>query len=81
MEQLKPRDQPDRRAAAPSGEVNLIRLKEVLRICGKSRSSLYEAIKRGNFPAPVKLQCRSSAWIKAEVVQWVKDCIKSSREK
>lgn len=67
--------------ATPSGEVKFIRLKEVLDICGKSRSSVYEAIKRGEFPAPVKLHGRSSGWIKSEIQQWVDSCIKASRNK
>lgn len=41
----------DRRAPKVQEE-RLIRLNEVLTICGKSRSSLYEAIKEGKFPAP-----------------------------
>jgi hypothetical protein len=36
-------------------DVRFIRLKEVLAICGMSRSSVYESIKKGAFPAPVKL--------------------------
>jgi len=60
-------------------EVRFIRLKEVLAICGKSRSSVYEAIKKGEFPAPIKLQGRSSAWIKSEILQWAEGCIRASR--
>lgn len=60
-------------------ELRLIRLREVLAICGKSRSSVYDAIKKGEFPAPIKLNCRSSAWIKSEILQWVEGCIRSSR--
>lgn len=60
-------------------EVRFIKLREVQTICGKSRSSIYAAIKNGNFPAPVKLGERSSAWIKSEVLQWAQACIDSSR--
>ena len=60
-------------------EMQFIRLKEVLAICGKSRTSVYEAIKNGKFPAPVKLGGRSSAWIKSEIHEWVNGCIKASR--
>lgn len=58
-------------------EVRFIRLKEVLAICGKSRSSVYESIKKGTFPAPVKLGGRSSAWVKSEVLQWAETCIQA----
>lgn len=60
-------------------ELRLIRLKEVLAICGKSRSSVYDAIKKGEFPAPIKLHGRSSAWIKSEILQWVEGCIRATR--
>ena len=66
-------------APAPAPELCFIRLKEVLAICGKSRTSVYEAIKRGSFPPPVKLGGRSSAWVKGEVLQWVQGCIDASR--
>jgi prophage regulatory protein len=69
----------DRRAPGQATDVPFIRLKEVLAICGKSRSSVYEAIKKGEFPKPVKLQGRSSAWIKSEVEQCVRLCISTSR--
>ncbi|MQA21686.1 helix-turn-helix transcriptional regulator [Rugamonas rivuli] len=60
-------------------DLRLIRIKEVLAICGMSRSSIYDAIKKGEFPAPVKLRGRSSAWIWSEVIQWAEGCIKASR--
>jgi prophage regulatory protein len=66
-----------RRAIVPT--IRFLRLKEVLAICGKSRSSVYDAIKKGDFPKPVKLSGRSSAWIKSEVEQWAVDCIRASR--
>jgi prophage regulatory protein len=69
----------DRRAPSNCAEIRFIRLKEVLAICGKSRSSVYDAIKKGDFPKPVKLQGRSSAWIKSEVEQWAVQCIRTSR--
>ena len=69
----------DRRASSNRAEIRFIRLKEVLAICGKSRSSVYDAIKKGDFPRPVKLQGRSSAWIKSEVDEWAAQCIRASR--
>lgn len=52
-----------------------IRLAEVLATCGKSRSSVYEGIKDGTFPAPVKLKGRSSAWLKSEILHWMQACV------
>jgi len=47
----------------------------MLSICGKSRSSVYDAIKKGQFPKPVKLHGRSTAWVRSESEQWAQDCI------
>lgn len=60
----------ERRASTDRPDVRFFRLKEVLAICGKSRSSIYDAIKKGEFPQPVKLGGRTSAWLKSEVEQW-----------
>ncbi len=61
-------------------DLRLIRLREVLAICGMSRSSVYDAIKKGEFPAPVKLCGRSSAWVWSEVIHWVENCIRTYRQ-
>jgi prophage regulatory protein len=60
-------------------EIRFMRLPEVLALCGKSRSSIYAAIKKGEFPAPVKLSTRSSAWIRSEVAAWAESRVKASR--
>lgn len=73
------KDVPSANNSSQHTELRLIRLKEVLAICGKSRSSVYDAIKKGDFPAPIKLHGRSSAWIKSEILQWVEGCIRASR--
>lgn len=70
----------ERRASSNRADVRFLRLKEVLTICGKSRSSVYDAIKKGDFPKPVKLSGRSSAWIKSEVDQWAVDRIRARRQ-
>lgn len=49
----------------------LIRINEVLYICGFSRSALYASIQKKDFPSQVKLSKKSSAWLQSEVVAWV----------
>jgi prophage regulatory protein len=66
-------------SSGSSSELCFIRLKEVLSICGKSRSSVYASIKSGNFPAPIKVGGRSSAWVKSEVLLWAQRCVDCSR--
>jgi prophage regulatory protein len=67
-------------AISSSPEIRFIRLPEVLALSGKSRSSIYAAIKKGEFPAPVKLSTRSSAWIRSEIAAWAESRVKVSRE-
>lgn len=53
--------------AAPS----FLRLSEVARRTGLGRSTIYERIAQGTFPAPVKLSERTSAWVDIEVQDWI----------
>lgn len=63
----------DRRQGNQKKEIRFIRLKEVLAICGKSRSSVYAAIKTGTFPRPVKLSGRTTAWVRSEIQKWAQE--------
>ncbi len=50
-----------------SPETVYIRLPEVLKILGISRSTFYAGIKSGKYPSPVKIGKRVSAWKIEEV--------------
>jgi prophage regulatory protein len=49
----------------------MIKLKEVQKLTGLSRSSIYAYIDKGLFPAQVKLGLRSVAWVGSEIESWV----------
>ena len=49
----------------------MIKLPEVIRMTGLSRSSIYLLIKKGNFPSQVKLSTRSSGWHWREINSWL----------
>ncbi len=49
----------------------MIKLKEVQKLTGLSRSSIYAYIDKGLFPAQVKLGLRSVAWVDSEIESWV----------
>lgn len=49
----------------------VLRIGETTTKAGMSRSSLYEAVKAGTFPAPLKLSKRSSGWLESEVNAWL----------
>lgn len=46
---------------------------------GLSTSSIYARIKRGDFPAPVRLGPKSVAWIEDEVDAWIDARVAASR--
>ena len=56
---------------------NILRLPDVKRKTGQSRSTIYDKVQRGEFPAPVKLGERAVGWVEAEVDAWVKDRIEA----
>lgn len=53
-------------------EDSLIRLNEVLKRTGLSKTTLYELIKQGNFPQQVKLG-RTSLWSENEVFHFIEE--------
>lgn len=48
-----------------------LRLPDVMAATGLARSSIYAAVSRGDFPAPVKLSARAVAWPADEVTAWL----------
>ncbi len=46
-------------------------LPSVIERTALSRSSIYDFIKKGRFPSPVKLSERSVAWVSSEIDQWL----------
>ena len=49
----------------------LIRRPEVEALTGLSRSTIYEWMKRGDFPQPVKLGVRLVAWRQSDLLAWL----------
>ena len=48
----------------------ILRLPAVKARTGLGRSTLYDAMARGDFPQPMKLGLRAVGWIEAEVDAW-----------
>ena len=48
-----------------------IRLPEVIKRTGYRRTSIYEKIAEGTFPAPIKLGPRAVAWVSEEIDKWL----------
>jgi predicted DNA-binding transcriptional regulator AlpA len=69
----------ERRAKPRPLHARLIRLNEVVAMCGLSKASIYDGVKQGTFPEPIKIGCRASAWLKHEVETWIEERIALSR--
>ena len=48
-----------------------IRFPEVIKRTGYRRTSIYEKIAEGTFPAPIKLGPRAVAWVSEEIEKWM----------
>ena len=53
--------------------IRIIRLHEVLRMTGLSRSSIYRMEKSGRFPPRRQLGQHAVGWLLHEVTQWIEE--------
>jgi prophage regulatory protein len=58
---------------------SILRLPEVKNRVGLSRSAIYLAISRAEFPKPVQLGARAVGWLESEVEEWIGERVKHSR--
>lgn len=49
----------------------ILRLPDVKKITGLSRSSIYAMIAKDAFPKPIKLGERAIGWIASEITLWI----------
>lgn len=61
--------------APEAGAHTLIRLPSVIARTGLSRSTLYRLVSAGEFPRPIKLGERCSAWNSSEIDSWIAERI------
>ena len=57
----------------------IIRLHEVKKQTGLSRSTIYDFIAKGKFPRQVELGEKAVGWIEADVQSWIASRINRSR--
>ncbi len=57
----------------------ILRLPEVKKTTGLSRSTIYARISRGTFPQRVNLGGRAVGWVEAEIQEWLQRRIEASR--
>lgn len=49
----------------------ILRLPDVQKRVGLSRSSIYTAINRGQFPRSISLGTRSVGWLESDIAGWI----------
>ena len=49
----------------------LIRLKELIKMVGLSKTSIYRRIAEGTFPQQIPLGCRVVVWNEQEINEWI----------
>lgn len=59
---------------------HFLRLNQVKLRTGFSRSWIYEAIRRGDFPAPISIGARAVAWTEQSIADWQALRIEQSRK-
>lgn len=57
---------------------SLLRLPQVQNRTGLSRSAIYQRVREGSFPHPIKLGERASAWPETAVARWISERIQAS---
>lgn len=51
--------------------IEILRKRRVLSLIGMGNTWLFEAVKRGDFPAPVMLGARAVGWRRGDVEAWL----------
>jgi prophage regulatory protein len=59
-------------------QLRLLKIEEVISITGLSKSAIYA---RPDFPKPIKISIRASAFSSEEVDAWVRNTIATSRRR
>lgn len=61
------------------GSECILRLPEVMKRTGLSRSTIYMRIQEKTFPKQINLSIRSTGWLESEITEWIYKRIASSR--
>ncbi len=67
-------------AAQIQSALTILRRKQVEARTGLARSTIYDRIKAGTFPAPISLGEKAVGWIESEIDAWLNARIQESRK-
>jgi prophage regulatory protein len=59
--------------------MQLLKLPDVIKLTGLSKSSIYRGMRAGLFPRRCLIAPRAVAWSENEIQQWIQRCIEQSR--
>lgn len=59
-------------------EISFIRTQDVVALTGLSRSQILKLEKQGQFPAKIKVSERAAAWVRGDVINWMRERITAS---
>ena len=54
-------------------KVLMLKLKDVAKICGISKATIYRRINAGKFPKPVPVSDQAMRWRWADIERWITD--------
>lgn len=60
-------------------ECKILRMKDVVKVTGLSRSAIYQKVANNQFPKQIKLGARAAGWLFDEVIGWLNHQITASR--
>jgi prophage regulatory protein len=58
---------------------SILRLPEVKKQTGLSRSTIYMQIAGGTFPKPISLGSRAVGWLESDIQSWLQEKIEKAR--
>ena len=67
-------------AAQIQSALTILRRKQVEARTGLARSTIYDRVKAGTFPAPINLGEKAVGWIESEIDAWLNARIQESRK-
>ena len=56
-----------------------LRIPDVKKKTGLSRTTIYDRIKKNTFPKPIKLSKTISVWLESEIDDWIDDFVAEQR--
>lgn len=67
-------------SASTKHSERLLRMPDVISRVGIKRSQIYALVRAGEFPQPIRLSERATAWVESEIDDWITAQVRHSRK-